>query len=153
MGPFQVCLKPDRRNEWRHPAGDRPADAEDGVSGAPAKNTPQHFSVCFPVHVCSDPASSHVLVSLHPRSPCLAQDALRKEVRRTQSVSTILGVRGREHVQGLLRQRTSLFPKFFETSRTFVHGHQVSFHILEMLTLRTTHDAGSGLYSHQRVKW
>ena len=32
-------------------------------------STPQHFPVCGPVHVCSDPASSHVLVSLHPHSP------------------------------------------------------------------------------------
>ena len=39
-------------------------------------NTPQHFSVCCPVHVYSDPASRHVLVSLHPHARDHSSNAL-----------------------------------------------------------------------------
>ena len=74
--PFQQCLKPDRDNQWRHPAGDRPADPEEKCEWSTHMNTPQHFSVCCPVHVYSDPASTHVLVSLHPHARDHSSNAL-----------------------------------------------------------------------------
>ena len=39
-------------------------------------NTPQHFSVCCPVHVHSDPVSRHMLVSLHPHTRDHSSNAL-----------------------------------------------------------------------------
>ena len=51
-------------------------------------NTRQHFSVCCPVHVYSDPASGHVLVSPHPHARdhssnalALAQGCAKKKAR------------------------------------------------------------------------
>ena len=91
--PFQLCLKPDRGNQWRHPAGDKPAECEWSTH----INTPQHCSVCCPVHVYSDPVSRHVLVSPHPHARdhsssalALAQGCAEKKARSHATCSTLL---------------------------------------------------------------
>ena len=61
--------------------------------------TPEHFSVCCPVHVYSDPASRHVLVSPHPHARdhssnalALAQVTLKRDICCTRVHLTLLNV-------------------------------------------------------------
>ena len=58
-------------------------------------NSPQHFSVCCPVYVYSDPASRHVLVSPHPHARdhssnafALAKGCAEKKARSHATCST-----------------------------------------------------------------